>query len=162
MMDRRPVPPEVRHRYERVIRWIDLITYLLVVGGGVYALVATPNSIVDELVGWEWVIGLWAGMLLLGGSAGFLGRITRRWMVEVPATVLSAFGILIYFVVLGRFAFASITSAVAVALVGVAMLVMARRYAELQIFASEPGTDFRTRAAEALHRRTADFVRRHQ
>ncbi len=161
-MDRRPVPIEIRHRYERVIRVIDLITYLLVVGGGVYALVATPNSIVDELAGWEWVIVLWAAMLLGGGTAGFLGRLTRRWMIEVPATVLSAFGILIYFVVLGRFAFASITSAVAVALVGVAMLVMCRRYAELQIFASEPGTDFRTRAAEALHRRTADFVRRHQ
>ena len=108
------------------------------------------------------MIGLWAGMLLLGGSAGFVGRLTRWWMVEAPATALSAFGILIYFVVLGRFAFASITSAVAVALVGVAMLVMARRYAELQIFASEPGSDFRTRAAEALHRRTGDFVRRHQ
>lgn len=161
-MDRHPIPPKVRHFYEATIRVIDLVVYFAVFVGGVYALVGTPNTVVDELVGWEWVIGLWAALLLVGGSAGFTGRLTRWWMVEVPATVLAAFGIGIYFVVLGRFAFASITSAVAVTLVCVAMLVMVRRYAELQIFASEPGADFRTRAAEALRRRTSNFVRRHR
>lgn len=161
-MDRWPIPPKVRHRYEAVIRVIDLFVYFAVFAGGVYALVGTPNSVVDELAGWEWVIALWAFLLLVGGSAGFIGRLTRWWMVEVPATVLAAFGIGIYFIVLGRFAFTSITSAVAVTLVGVAMLVMMRRYAELQIFATEPGTDFRTRVAAALRRRTADVVRRHR
>lgn len=161
-MDRLPVPPKIRHRYEAIIRVIDLITYLAVLVGGVYAIVGTPNSVVDELAGWEWLIGMWAALLLVGGVAGFIGRLTRWWMVEVPATVLAAVGVSIYFIVLGRFAFASITSAVAVALVCVAMLVMVRRYAELQIFASEPGADFRTRAADALRRRTADFVRRHR
>lgn len=161
-MDRREIPPKVRHRYESIIRVIDLFVYLAVFVGGVYALAGTPNTIVDELIGWEWVVILWAALLLIGGSAGFIGRLTRWWMVEMPATVLAAFGILIYFIVLGRFAFASITSAVAVTLVCVAMLVMVRRYAELQIFASEPGADFRTRAADALRRRTADFVRRHR
>lgn len=161
-MERLPIPPKIRHRYEAIIRVIDLITYFAVFVGGVYALVGTPNSVVDELAGWEWVIVLWAFLLLLGGSAGFVGRLTRWWMVEVPATVLGSFGIAIYFIVLGRFAFASITSAVAVSLVAVAMLVMVRRYAELQIFATEPGTDFRTRVAAALRRRTADVVRRHR
>lgn len=161
-MERLPIPPRIRHRYEAIIRVIDLITYFAVFVGGVYALVGTPNSVVDELAGWEWVIVLWAFLLLLGGSAGFWGRLTRWWMVEVPATVLAFFGIAIYFLVLGRFAFASITSAVAVSLVAVAMLVMVRRYAELQIFATEPGTDFRTRVAAALRRRTADVVRRHR
>lgn len=161
-MDRRPIPENIRHRYEATIRILDLIAYTVVFVGGVYALIGTPNTVVDELAGWEWVIGLWAALLLIGGLAGFLGRLTRWWMVEVPATVLAAFGILIYFIVLGRFATASITSAVAVTMVCVAMIVMARRYAELQIFASEPNTDFRTRAAEALRRRTADFVRRHR
>jgi hypothetical protein len=161
-MDRRPIPPEIRHRYESLIRAIDLIAYMAVFIGGVYALIGTPNSVVDELKGWEWVIGLWAALLLTGGAAGFAGRLFRRWMIEVPATVLAAFGILIYFIVLGRFAFASITSAVAVTLVAVAMSVMVRRYAELQIFASEPNSDFRSRVADALRRRTANFVRRHQ
>lgn len=161
-MDRFPIPPRIRHLWEAVIRYIDLIVYTAVFIGGVYALIGTPNSVVDELVGWEWVIGLWAALLLLGGFAGFLGRLTRWWMIEVPATVLAAFGIAIYFIVLGRFAFASVTSAVAVTLVCVAMLVMVRRYAELQIFASEPGTDFRSRVAEALRRRTPNFVQRHR
>lgn len=161
-MDRRPIPPKVRHRYEAVIRIIDLVVYLAVFGGGVFAVFGTPNTVIDELAGWEWVIALWAGLLLVGGGAGFVGRLSRRWMIEVPATVLAFFGITIYFIVLGRFAFSAITSAVAVTLVMVAALVMARRYAELQIFASEPGTDFRTRAADALARRTADFVRRHR
>lgn len=161
-MERLPVSPKVRHFWESAIRYIDLIVYLAMFIGGVYALVGTPNSVVAGLAGWEWVIALWAALLLVGGSAGFVGRLTRWWMIEVPATVLAMFGVLIYFIVLGRFAFASITSAVAVTLVCVAMLVMARRYAELQIFASEPGTDFRTRAANALRRRTSDFVRRHR
>lgn len=161
-MDRYPVSAERRHRFEAIIRIIDLIAYAAVFVGGVYALVGTPNTVVDELAGWEWVIGLWAALLLIGGSAGLVGRLSRWWMIEVPATALAAFGIGIYFIVLGRFAFASITSAVAVTLVCVAMLVMVRRYAELQIFASEPGADFRTRAAEALRRRTTNFVRRHR
>jgi len=161
-MDRRPIPPKVRQLWESVIRYIDLVVYTAVFIGGVYALVGTPNSVVDELAGWEWVIGLWAALLLAGGSVGFVGRWTRWWMIEAPATVLSAFGILIYFIVLGRFAFASITSAVAVTLVCVAMLVMIRRYAELQIFASEPNSDFRHRLVEAWQRRTQDFPRRHR
>lgn len=162
IVDRRPIPPEIRRRWERVIRYIDIIVYLTVLGGGVWAITATPNSVVDELVGWEWVIGLWSGLLLVGGFAGFTGRLSRWWMIEVPGTVLSMFGILIYFIVLGRFSLASVTSAVAVCLVAVAMLLMVRRYAELQIFASEPNTDLKTRLAEIARRRTANFVRRHR
>ena len=161
-MDRRPVPAKVRQLWESVIRYIDLVTYIAVFIGGVYAIVGTPNSIVDELIGWEWVIGLWAALLLSGGAVGYAGRLTRWWMLEAPATVLSFFGIVIYFIVLGRFAFTSITSAVAVTLVCVAMLVMVRRYAELQIFASEPNTDLRHRLAEMLQRRTQNFPRRHR
>lgn len=162
-MERLPIPPEIRHRWESVIRYIDLIAYFVVFTGGGYALFATPNSVVDELAGgWEWVIGLWAALLLVGGAAGFIGRWSRWWMIEVPATVLAVAGILIYFIVLGRFAVASVTSAVAVTLVAVAMLVMLRRYAELQIFGSEPNTDFKTRLAEIARRRTSNFVRRHR
>lgn len=161
-MDRYPISARVRRRWEQVIRIIDIVIYAAVFVGGVYALVGTPNSVVDELRGWEWVVVLWAALLLVGGGVGFAGRLSRRWMVEVPATVLSFFGALIYLVVLGRFAFSSITSAVAVTLVLVATLEMLRRYAELQIFSSEPDTDFRTRMAAALTRRTADFPHRHR
>jgi hypothetical protein len=162
-MDRYPIPDQRRRRYEAVIRIIDLIVYAAVLVGGVYALVGTPASVVDELRGAEWLVLLWAFLLLTGGAVGFVGRLTRRWMVEVPATVLAFAGVLIYFVVLGRFAFSSITSAVAVTLVLVAMGMIARRWAELQIFATDPEhQDFRSRMADAIRRRTPDFVHRHE
>lgn len=162
-MDRHPVSTARRRRFEAVIRITDLIVYAGVLGGGVYALAGTPSSVADELVGAEWLVTLWALLLLAGGLAGFVGRLIRYWFVEVPATVLAFFGILIYFVVLGRFAFTSITAAVAAAFVLVAMVAMARRWAELQIFATDPdATDFKTRMAEALRRRTTNFVHRHR
>lgn len=161
-MDRRPIEPARRKRFEAFIRIIDLIAYAAVFAGGIYALVATPITVFDELAG-TGLIYLWAGLLLLGGAAGFVGRLTRFWFPEMPATVLAFAGILIYFVVLGRYTFTSITAAVAATLVLVSMLVMARRWAELQIFATDPAAkDFRTRLADALRRRTQNFVQRDQ
>lgn len=137
-MDRHPIPEERRRRFELVIRIIDLVVYAAVFAGGIYAFIGTPTSVVDELIGVEWLIVLWAGLLLTGGGVGFVGRLGRWWMVEVPATVLAFSGILIYFVVLGRFAFTSITAAVAASLVLVAMSVLVRRWAELQILRNRP------------------------
>lgn len=163
MMDKHPVETARRRRFEAIIRGIDLIVYAAVFIGGIYALVGTPMMIADELVGAEWMIFLWALMLLIGGTVGFAGRLARYWFVEVPATVLAFFGILIFLVVLGRFTFTSITAAVAACLVLVALSMMARRWAELQIFASDPeATDFKTRMATALRRRTQNFVHRHE
>lgn len=161
-MDRLPVEPSRRKRFEAFIRFIDLLAYGAVFAGGIYALVATPVTVSDELAN-TGLIYLWAGLLLVGGAAGFVGRLTRFWFPELPATVLSFAGILIYFVVLGRYTFTSITAAVAAALVLVSMLVMARRWAELQIFATDPeARDLRTRLADALRRRTQNFVQRDQ
>lgn len=162
-MDRHPIPPERRRKFESVIRWIDLVVYFAVMVGGVCAVAATPQTVADELQGAMWLVVVWAGLLCIGGAVGFIGRLTRYWMLEVPATVLAFFGILIYLVVLGRFAFTSVTAAVAALLVLVAMGLVARRWAELQIFATDPGVhDFRYRMAEALRRRTQDFPHRHQ
>lgn len=161
-MDRRPVEPARRKRFEAFIRCIDLVAYATVFTGGLYALFATPVTVFDELAG-TGLIFLWSGLLLVGGFAGFMGRLTRFWFPEMPATVLSFAGILIYFVVLGRYTFTSVTAAVAAALVLVAMLLMARRWAELQIFATDPeAKNFRTRLADALRRRTQNFVQRDQ
>lgn len=162
-MDRRPVPPDRRRRFEAVIRVIDLVVYAAVFVGGVYAMVGTPTSVVDELRGAEWLIALWSGLLLTGGAVGFVGRLARYWFAEVPATVLAFAGILIYLIVLGRFAFSSLTAVVASSLILVAMCMIARRWAELQIFASDPAhKDFRQRMADALRRRTANFVAREE
>lgn len=162
-MDRHPVETARRRRFEAVIRVIDLVVYGAVFAGGVYALIGTPATIVDELTGAEWLIWLWAGLLLTGGAVGFAGRLARYWFLEVPATVLAFAGILIYLVVLGRFAFTSITAVVATTLVLVALGMVARRWAELQIFATDPDVhDFRSRMADALRRRTSNFVHRHE
>ena len=162
-MDKHPVPAGRRRKFEAVIRVIDLIVYAAVFVGGLYALFATPTSILTELVGATWLVFVWAGLLGLGGAVGFIGRLTRYWMLEMPATVLAFAGILIYLVVLGRLAFQSITDAVSALLIVVAMGLVARRWAELQLFASDPEhADFKTRMAEALRRRTQNFPHRHQ
>jgi len=162
-VDRHPVPPERRRRFEAVIRVIDLIVYFAVLGGGVYALIGTPVTVLGELQGAVWLVFLWSGLLCVGGGVGFIGRLTRYWMLEMPATVLAFAGILIYLVVLGRYAFTSISAAVAALLILVAMGMIARRWAELQIFASDPDRhDFRSRMAEVLRRRTANFPHRHR
>ena len=162
-MDRHPVETPRRRRFEAVIRIIDLIVYAAVFAGGIYAITGTPKTVVDELAGAELLIWLWAGLLLAGGVVGFVGRFTRYWFIEVPATVLGFAGILIYLVVLGRFAFSSVTAAVATTFVLVALGMLARRWAELQIFATDPdATDFRSRMADALRRRTSNFVHRHE
>ena len=162
-MDRHPVEMPRRRRFEAVIRVIDLIVYAAVFASGIYAITGTPKTVADELVGAEWLIWLWAGLLLAGGAVGFVGRLTRYWFLEVPATVLAFAGILIYLVVLGRFAFSYVTAAVATTLVLVALGMVTRRWAELQIFATDPdATDFRSRMADALRRRTSNFVHRHE
>lgn len=154
-MDKFPVDPEKRRRLEALIRIIDIVIYLFVFGGGIYALLYTPNSVTTELIGYEWLIGLWAFLLLVGGALGFVGRLTRYWVLELPATAAGFFGILIYVVVLGRTAFTSVTATVAVALVVVALGLMMRRYIELQIFGTDPGhKDFQTRLADMIRRRT--------
>jgi hypothetical protein len=162
-MDRYPVPAARRRKFEIVIRIIDLVVYAAVTVGGVFALFGTPSSVVDELRGAEWLILIWSGLLLAGGAVGFVGRLTRFWMAEVPATVLAFAGILIYLIVLGRFATTSLTAVVATMLILVALGMIARRWAELQIFATDPDRqDFKSRMAEAIRRRTANFVPRQE
>lgn len=161
MMDRHPVPTKRRRLFEGLIRAIDLVTYATVFAGGIYASVFSPGTLTAELGSYGWLAGVWIALLLSGGLAGFLGRVTRRWMIEVPATVLSFFGIAIFVVMLLPH-LSSPLAIMGLAIVAVASLVMARRWAELQIFSTDPGdASFRGRLAQALRRRTQDFVPRH-
>jgi len=163
MMDKFPIPPERRRLFEQTIRIIDLVVYVAVCMAGVYAAIGTPNLVLEELAGSEWLIYVWATLLLVGGSVGLLGRLTRYWMVEVPATVVAFTGVLIFLILIAKFSFTSITAAVATTLVLVALAWTVRRWAELQIFASDPDPpDLRSRVAEALRRRTQNFVHRHE
>ena len=150
-----------RHRLEYTIRVIDMVVYATVLAGGFYALLATPLSVVDVLEGAEWLVPVWAALLISGGLIGLVGRATRYWMVEVPGTVLSFFGTAIYLVMLGRYAFTSITAGVAAALVVVALCTVARRWVELQIFSSDPDDgSFASRLAVMIRRRTSNFNRK--
>ena len=150
-----------RRRLEAIIRVIDIFVYGIAVAGGLYAVIATPISVVDVLEGAEWLVPVWAVLLLAGGLSGLIGRITRYWMIERPGTILTFFGAAIYAVMLGRYAFTTITASVALVFTMTAMLVFFRRWIELNIFASEPNDgSFSTRIANAIRRRTKNFPQR--
>lgn len=152
-----------RRTKEAMIRVIDIITYAAVLAGGFFAAKFTPDSVLRLLEGWEWVIGLWALLLIIGGALGFIGRLTRIWAIEVPGTGAGIAGALIYAVVLANMAFMTPTALVAGALVVIATLTLLRRYIELQIFTTDPGEkSFTDRLAAALKRRTTDTVGRHR
>lgn len=134
-----------------------MVIYLVALGGGIFALAFTPESVVKELADWDILVVLWGGLLVLGGLLGFVGRLTRVWVIETPGTVASIFGAAIYVVVLGATAFTTTTAAVAVCLIVISALCLLRRYTELQIFTTDPEADtFTERLRAALARRTGN------
>lgn len=154
-----PRTDERRRTKEALIRIIDLVIYAAAVAGGIFALAVTPESIRDALHGWEWLTVGWGVLLLTSGAFGFLGRLTRFWVVETPGTIGAVFGGLIYLLVLGVTAPASPTAWVAVTLVFIATAALFRRFIELQIFTTDPGArTFADRIEAALRRRTANTV----
>jgi len=159
-MDKHPVDPRRRRVYEASIRTVDLFVYAVVFFGGVALVVLPFNRAVDVLVGYELLVVMWATFLLGGGLVGFVGRLSRYWMVETPATVAAAFGALIYAVILGQYALTSLATFFTEVFVIVAFAFLVRRWLELQIFSSEPTGDWRSRVALAWHRRTQNVVRR--
>ena len=153
-MDQRPVEPKKRRTIELSIRFIDIVCYAVIFVGGLAAMFNTPTSIIEELNGYEWIIPYWASMLLLGGALGFTARVTTIWIMEPAADIISMFGIMIYFFVLGKTAFDSFTAILASCLILVALLNVIRRYLELQLFGSNPDDkDLRARVQAALARR---------
>lgn len=137
-MDTLPVAPRKRKQIEFGIRLIDIACYIIIFSGGMAAMFFTPESIVAELHGYEWIIPYWATMLLVGGLLGFTARVSTIWIMEPAADIISMFGITIYFVVLGKTAFETFTSILASCLILVALLGVVRRYLELQLFGSNP------------------------
>lgn len=159
-MDKHPVNPKRRRVLEAAIRVVDLFVYAVVFLGGV-ALVLLPfNAAVAELKGFELLVVLWASFLLGGGLVGFVGRLSRYWMVETPATVAAAFGAAIYAVILGQYAFHSLAAFFTEVFVLATFACLVRRWLELQIFSTEPSLDWRTRLFHAWHRRTQNVVPR--
>lgn len=154
---------ERRRVKEAAIRVVDMLAYFAVFGAGVGALWVTPDTVRHALAGLPWLVGLWGGLLLLGGLLGFLGRLTRIWVIEIPGASAGFFGAAMYFVILGLAAVKLPTAVVAATLIATMMLLLARRYIELQILTSEPGdVRFVQKLRSILMRRTTDTVSRHR
>lgn len=122
-----------------ILKIIDIGVGLTALVGGVFAIVATPESVQHE-VGLGFWIGLWGALLIVGGFCSALGRLVGVWILETVGIVGMAFGVLIYIAVIlsvlqGR---GSGQVVLAVCMFLVALLAMIRRYVELQIFLSEP------------------------
>lgn len=154
-----PVPTRKRRFYEGTVRVVDLIIYAVIAVGGFVAVAATPTSVVNELGSGSFLVWLWGLMLITSGIAGFLGRLSRRWMVETPATVLGIAGTLIYAAVLARLSMSNISALVAMAFTFVASGILARRWLELQLFAATQSGDVKALIAAAVRRKTANFSR---
>ncbi|OJX72839.1 hypothetical protein [Leifsonia sp. 71-9] len=147
---------------EALIRYVDMAAYLAVFLGGVGAFLSTPQTVKSALYGFPWLIAIWGSLLLIGGALGFVGRLTRIWVIEIPGASAGFFGSAMYFVILGLAALRLPTAIVAVALVACMMALLGRRYIELQILTSEPGhVRFREKVRQILQRRTADTVSKH-
>lgn len=156
-MERRPVPPIKRSRLEAAIRVADMFVYAVaaVAGATLFAIPLSPAAL--ALDKYLLILAVWGGLLTVGGVTGFVGRLTRYWMVESVGTVACIFGFAIHLVVLGGFAVGSITAAFTWLVVLVAFTLTFRRWLELQIFGIEPG-NWRHRMEAAWLRRTADTV----
>lgn len=160
VIDIGPVPTRKRRFYEGTVRVVDLIIYAVIAVGGFVAIAATPTSVVNELGSDSFLVWLWGLMLITSGIAGFLGRLTRRWMVETPATVLGIAGTLIYAAVLASLSLSNISAFVAMAFTLVASGILARRWLELQLFAAPPQSEnVKALIATAVRRKTANFSR---
>jgi hypothetical protein len=158
-----PRAAESRRAKEATIRVIDMIVYAFVIASGVFALTVPPETIQRWLAGWEWVAFMWGWLLIVAGTLGLVGRLTRVWAVEIPAPIAALFGQAIYVLVLAATAFGSATVWVALCMIIGASFALLRRYIELLIFTTDPEARTLTdRLVEALRRRTPNVAGRHR
>lgn len=158
-----PRTNERRRAKEATIRVIDLIVYIFALAGGVFALAVPPDSIRRQFEGFEWIGLAWGVLLVIAGTLGFSGRLTRFWLPEVVGAVFAITGELVYLVVLGAAAFTSATAWVAICLIAGAMFSLVRRYVELQIFTTDPEVkSLAERIEAAFQRRTTNVAGEHR
>lgn len=135
-------PTQTATRRRRVthlaLRVIDTFVGVGAFAAGVFALVATPPTILRE-VQWPWLVFVWAGLLILGGASLAFGRITGVWLFETAGIAAGAFGLAIYIVVVSTAIPREPGVIVATILLFLGLLLMGRRYVELQEFTSEWG-----------------------
>jgi len=145
-----------RRRWERVIWVLDMAAYGFLAFSGWAALFAPSAYIVQEVTDGR-VILVWGSLLFAGGVFGLLGRLVRLWAVEILANVAAWSGAVIYAYIVGA-AVATGSSMILFGFVVAAVIATFRRYAELQIFTSEPGLDTFTKRVASLLRRRTDYA----
>lgn len=154
-----PHANDARRFKEALIRVIDMVVYAAAVAGGYFALAFPPETVQKHLGGYEWLAVFWGVLLLVAGLLGFVGRLSRFWIIEMPGTAAAIFGGAIYLVVLSAASLESATARVAVTMILIATLYLVRRYVELQIFTTDPGVKtLSDRLEAALRRRTANTI----
>jgi lysylphosphatidylglycerol synthetase-like protein (DUF2156 family) len=137
-----------------LIKLIDVTIGLACIVAGVFAIIATPATVLSE-VDAPPVIVLWGILLVAGGFASALGRLTGVWILETAGIAGAAFGAIIYILLVGSAVDEQNGVITALCLIIVALLGMLRRYIELQIFLSEGrGRGILKRMAEILATRT--------
>lgn len=155
-----PTDPILRARIrkERLIRWVDVVTYFCVMVSGALTLIQPPASVASALDP-GWVVS-WAVLLLVSGLFGFVGRLTRYWAIEAPGAAAGATGAALYvFVLIISTIDGQITGAVASTFVACMSLLMLRRYVELQLFTTDPGDQsYLDRLRRLLKRKTKDSI----
>lgn len=85
--------------WERGLWVIDLIAYTVVGVSGVLALGNVSDYVLDTLLGWTWLIRLFA-WLIIAGIVALVGRATRVWALEYVGNVAAGWGAFVYAVVL--------------------------------------------------------------
>lgn len=145
--------------WERGLWVIDLIAYTVVGVSGVLALGNVSDYVLDTLLGWTWLIRLFA-WLMVAGIVALLGRATRVWALEYVGNVAAGWGAFVYAVVLWPGAASGQATFAAFGMTAVATLFLIRRYVELKIFTSEPGDADRGWWRTVLGRRTKNVVPR--
>jgi len=154
-----PATNQSRLRWERLIWVLDMAAYGVLAVSGFVALFFTSDFVLREVRSREAIV-VWGCLLLAGGVAGFAGRLSRVWAVEVLGNVAAASGAFIYMIII-VVAVVGGSSLVLLAFITAAWIAMLRRYSELQIFTSEPGlSSFTARALSLLRRRTTNTVTR--
>lgn len=134
----RPTPNSRRRALlDGILKTIDVTVGLVALVAGVFALIASPPTIVRE-VSLPFLVVLWGVLLIAGGFSSALGRLTGVWILETAGIAGAASGALIYLAVVSTAIRDELGVVVAVCLILIALLAMVRRYVELQIFLSEP------------------------
>lgn len=122
-----------------ILAVIDVTIGVVSILAGLVAVLAPPPSVLRE-VQMPLLIWVWATLLIVGGSSLSFGRIVDRWVFQTSGIAAMIPGAGIYLVVLFSASRIELGVLVAAGLILVAVLLLLRRYLELQEFTAVPSS----------------------